>query len=349
MLKSFRPMTFVFPLSVALCLASLSVNDGRRDDTSVLDAVSNAPSVTYAPETHYTPKTLEHMLDSAVISSSMHGNIPADETLGLEIFDLDSNKVLYEYNAGLSLQSASMVKIPIALAFFDRVSKRKLDYTLKRKMFLDSMVFYSDNYCSNYFMRLMRGPHAVQKILRNNYPKIFDKLEIRDYLPVKKTDKSPYGNKATIHEYVRLLQEIYRDNLPHSQEIKRLMAGTRWNRIMTPAFPKEVYLYNKTGTTARTCGDIGIVAARDIYNIEHAYIFAYVIERNSFGTVRRRKFSEKECDAWAMNRGNVMRVISEMTYKQIGNWYSLPELNARGSSEIDTLMSYRRGPEHIHE
>jgi beta-lactamase class A len=78
--------------------------------------------------------------------------------------------------------------------------------------------------------------------------------------------------------------------------------------------PGSTIVYDKTGTTARLCGNMGIVEARGRDGKTYPYTFIAIIEKSS----RARGFSR-----WIRARGDVMREVSAMTYAYMKGRYPL--------------------------
>ena len=79
------------------------------------------------------------------------------------------------------------------------------------------------------------------------------------------------------------------------------------DRLYTNAkrVPSGTRVYNKTGSTARCCGDMGILVARGRNGRSYPYAVIGIIEgggrNNSYGP-------------WILSRGNVIREVSNRAY-----------------------------------
>lgn len=201
------------------------------------------------------------------------GKIDQDETVAWLVYDLTNEKGLVMINENLSLQSASMVKPLVALAFFHKVKNGELEYTEKCKRYLVSMIQRSRNYTTNWIMEQIGGPNEVNRILLENYGDIFRHTEIVEYIPLNGTT---YRNKASASDYNRFLYCLWHDKLPYSQEIKRLMALPKGGPLGD--YPVGATVMNKTGNTARLCGDMAILEVKGEKG-SFAYTLITIIER----------------------------------------------------------------------
>jgi beta-lactamase class A len=125
-----------------------------------------------------------------------------------------------------------------------------------------------------------------------------------------------YRNLASAHDYSRFLYALWYDQLPYATEVKTLMALPNRDRINSdvPEIPASTKVYDKTGTTARLCGNMGIVEARGRDGKSYPYIFVAIIEKSA----RARQYSR-----WIKSRGDVVREVSAMTYAYMKSRYPL--------------------------
>lgn len=72
--------------------------------------------------------------------------------------------------------------------------------------------------------------------------------------------------------------------------------------------PQGTLVYNKTGTTARLCGDMGILVARGKDGKRYPYALIGVIERRT---------SVADYGSWMASRGNVIRQVSGLVYQNM--------------------------------
>jgi beta-lactamase class A len=81
-----------------------------------------------------------------------------------------------------------------------------------------------------------------------------------------------------------------------------------------PDIPAGTAVYNKTGTTAMCCGDMGVLVAQRADGQRVPYIMVGVIERS------RRTTSYT---SWSRARGDVIREVSGITYRYLREQYGL--------------------------
>ena len=88
------------------------------------------------------------------------------------------------------------------------------------------------------------------------------------------------------------------------------------DRLYTNAkrVPTGTKVYNKTGSTAMCCGDMGILVARGSNGRSYPYLVIGIIESGS----RNRAYGP-----WISSRGNVIREVSNLTYLSMKKRYSL--------------------------
>ncbi len=120
--------------------------------------------------------------------------------------------------------------------------------------------------------------------MKRNYPGIFQDTRIVEYIP---RGGRTYRNEASPHDYSRFLHAVWNDGIPGAREIKRLMGLPSGDRIRTgiEGIPAGTRVYNKTGSTARVCGDVGILIARGEDGRQYPYTVIGIIEKgNAPGT-----------------------------------------------------------------
>ncbi len=240
------------------------------------------------------------------------GELGRDEMSGWAVYDLNRDQFLAGINAERSFQAASMVKPFVALAFFHNVQKGKLTYSATYRRQMEAMIQHSDNAATNVFIKAVGGPARCQQILRAHYGSIFKKTRIVEYIP---PGGRTYLNSAAPSDYIRFLRALWKDQLPHSGEMRRVMSLPSGNRLYSGAsIPPVVELYHKTGTTARLCGDMGILDVRGRNGRSYPYAIAGMIERRKpAGNYRN----------WMRSRGNVIRQVSGLVYKEMKERYPL--------------------------
>ena len=239
--------------------------------------------------------------------------LASDERTAWSVFDFTTGEKLVDINEDAKFQAASLVKPFFAMAYFHKVRQGKLRYGAKSRRHMERMIQRSNNYSTNWIMRQVGGPAAVQRILHQNYPGIFENTEIVEYIPA---GGRTYRNKASVHDYSRFLYALWKENIPGANEIKRLMALPGKDRIYTGArsIPKGTKVYNKTGSTAQLCGDMGILVVRGRDGKRYPYTIIGVIEKDA----RARNYTR-----WIRSRGNVIRQVSNIVYRGISRHHGL--------------------------
>jgi len=269
---------------------------------------------------------LEARIESYVRQLRRRGLIKPDERTAWSVYDLTDDKKLASINEEELMQAASLIKPFIALAYFHGAAagRRQYDGTARARM--EEMIRDSDNAAANWFLRLLGGPAAVQRLLSRNYGGILQDLRLVEYIPP--TGRT-YRNKASVHDYSRFLYALWSGTLPGSAEIKRLMNLPKRNRLYTgvQGVPSGTEVYSKTGTTSRLCADMGILVAQREDGKRYPYIVIGLIQK---GRSTRRYFD------WMQDRGDVIRHVSDMVYDEISRRHSFGAFGSPGSGSADS-------------
>ncbi len=249
------------------------------------------------------------------------GRIARDERTAWSIYDFTAKQKLVSINEETLFQSASMIKPFVAQAFFilAKRDKRRYRYNKKNRLKMESMIRDSNNNATNYFIDLIsrrskrKDPAEVSRVLKSYAKGVFRNVRIVERIP---RNGRTYKNKATAKDYSRFLYAIWNNQLPSSKEMKRLMGLPNPDRISNkvPRIPHATKVYDKTGTTARLCGDMGIVSAKGKDGKRYSYTFIAIIEK------QRRA---KSYGAWQSARGDVIRKVSAMAYAEMKRRYNL--------------------------
>ncbi len=255
---------------------------------------------------------LQQRINHYISSLRRRGIIQADEKTAWSIYDFRKKEKRVAINENSAYQCASMIKPFIALAYFYQCKYNHKDYyypdSVQRKM--EAMIRHSDNHATNFFIRLLskksqqQRPMEVEKILKRHAPGIFQHTQIREYIP---HNGRTYRNKASARDYSRFLYALWHNALPYSHELKRLMGLHNSDRISVGVniVPSITKVYDKTGTTARLCGDMGIIEAIGRDGHTYPYTFIGIIEKQH----RAKNYGQ-----WARSRSNVIRTVSGMVY-----------------------------------
>lgn len=255
---------------------------------------------------------VEEFIESYIKDLRGKGRIANDERTGWMVYDLTRGESLADINGEQSFQAASMIKPFVALAFFHRVKQGELIYGPKSRRKMELMIQHSNNEATNWVMRMVGGPARCDEILQTYYSDIFKNTSITEYIP---PGGRTYKNVAQPSDYVRYMQAFWDNRLPYSKEMRRLMSLPGRDRLYdnTP-IPRGTLVYNKTGSTAHLCGDMGILVAQDRSGNRYPYVLVGIIQRDS----RPDNYGD-----WMLNRGNVIRQVSTLVYQELKKQYKL--------------------------
>lgn len=249
------------------------------------------------------------------------GRIRPDEMTSWSVYDFKSGRKLVSINEDVPRQAASMIKPFVVAAYFYQLQKHgsRLHYNRKTRHMMELSIRNSNNWATNQLMKQVarsagtRSPRALEQILKKNAPAIFQNTHIVEFIPA---GGRTYKNKASAHDYSRFLYALKNDMLPDSKEIRKLMALPNHDRIRDSAHgvPARSTVYDKTGTTARLCGNMGLVEAKSRNGKKYTYTFVGIIEKRS----RAKHYSR-----WARNRSAVIRGVSSLVYRDLKSRYKL--------------------------
>jgi beta-lactamase class A len=267
----------------------------------------------------WTTTNLNDAVERYVTHLRQSGRLAPNERTAWLVYDFTSRRFLVTINAGLSYQSASMIKPFIALAFFHKVREGQLDYTPFHRQRMEAMIQHSDNRATNYFIELLNrtsgrsGPAEAEHTLKQRHPGVFRHTRIVERIP---NGGRTYRNRASALDYHRFLQALWYDQLPYSAELRRLMYLPNRDRVYTGAagVPRGTAVIDKTGTTARLCGDMGILVAQGRDGRRYPYTFIGIIQKAR---------PAQNYGAWQAARGNVIREVSSMVYGHLRQMYDL--------------------------
>jgi len=250
--------------------------------------------------------SFEQSIEDYINKLRRKGKIRKDESTGWMVYDLEKDKAIVDINADQEFQAASMIKPFVALAFFHQVKQGKYKYGPKSRRKLVASIQRSSNAATNWVMRQVGGPAKCEAILKKHYSHIFKKTEIKEYIPA---GGRTYLNSAAPSDYVRFLRSLWNKELPYGKELRRLMALPGRDRLYhgTP-IPKGTLVYNKTGSTAHLCGDMGILVPKTKGGGRFPYVLVGIIERSS---------RPSDYGRWMKSRSNVIREVSTLVYKQL--------------------------------
>jgi len=241
------------------------------------------------------------------------GQIARSDRTAWLVHDLTRGSRVVSINENLPMQAASMIKPLLALAFFHQVKAGKLAYGPSSRRHLELMIQKSDNASTNWVMRQTGGPVATKALLAQHYPSVCRQLRLVEYIPA---DGRAYRNLASASDYAAFLTALWQKRLPFAEEMLRLMALPGPDRLVYKAsrVPSGTLIYNKTGSTAMCCGDMGILVAQGSDGRRYPYLLIGIID----STVRVRSYN-----SWIASRSNVIREVSNLTYQAMKRRYPL--------------------------
>lgn len=250
---------------------------------------------------------LERAIEAYIAKLRREGRLAADERTGWSVRDLTTGEQLVTINEDDQFQAASLIKPFIAAAFFHKVERGDFIYGPKSQRHIYRMIHWSHNGSTNWVMRQVGGPAAVQRILETQYPEIFLDTRVVEFIP---PGGRTYRNKASAHDYSRFLQALWNDEIPGAKEIRRLMALPGNNRLFSGkgGIPEGAEVYNKTGSTAKLCGDMGILVIEGPDGQSHAYSVVAVIEK---------RHRAKNYTSWIRSRSRIIADASDIVYRGI--------------------------------
>ena len=289
-------------------------DDGVRRKTSASVDTTSIPRNTKSKiERDQQILDVETAVESYIKRLRQQGKIAADERTGWSVYDFTTGEKLVTINEDVQFQAASLVKPFIAAAFFHKVKAGELVYGSKSRHHMERMIRNSNNPSTNWITRQVGGPQAVERILKQHYPRIFRDTHLVEYIPV---NGRTYRNKASVHDYSRFLYAVWTEAISGAQEIKRLMSMTSTDRIYSGArdIPKGTRVYNKTGSTARVCGDMGILSVKGRDGKRYPYTVIGVIEKQQ---------SASNYTTWIRSRSDIIRNVSNIVYRGIAQQHAL--------------------------
>ena len=256
-----------------------------------------------------------------VESSKRDGLIDKSVRYAFVVYDLTAEERLLGINPDVPMQTASMMKPFVAQAFYTQLDHGKVQTSRAAEDSLKVMIRKSRNPATNWLMRKMggsRGPEVTQEVLENSYPSIFSETRITEFIPAdNKKDNfgETYNNISSAGNYSRFLYALHHDQLPHSTDILAHMAKTKFSRILDRAdLPGSVTVANKTGTTDRLCGDMGILTARGRDGHDYPYIVVGIIQWDE---------GAPDWLDFAARAGKVIGQVSNLAYQEMKRRYDL--------------------------
>jgi beta-lactamase class A len=264
---------------------------------ALIPALSGAPARAAGP--------LQDRIDGHIKTLRAKGGLRSDERTAWIVYDFTDGQELANINGNTPLQAASMIKPYLALAYFHAVEAGKLTYDSTARRHLELMIQKSNNDSTNWVMRQTGGPEATEALLKRHYSSLCQNIEIVEYIP---EGGKTYRNQGSAADYARFLHALWYRQLPQSAEILRMMSLPGIDRLYTdvPSVPKGTRVYNKTGSTAMCCGDMGILVAKGRDGKTYPYAVVGIIE-----SARKNTSSYS---SWISRRADVIREVSNLVY-----------------------------------
>lgn len=259
------------------------------------------------------PADIERHIEQHIKRLRSKGRIKRDERTAWSVYDFNTGKKLVTINEERPLQAASLVKPFVAAAYLSKVAGGSLTYRSSARGRMERMIQRSDNGATNWAIRKLGGPQRVERLLKQRFPGIFRQTRIVEYIP---KGGRTYRNSASARDYSRFLYALWTERFDHSDELKRLMALPGPDRIKTQArkIPRSAKIYNKTGSTARLCADMGIVLLKDRKGREYPYTFIGIIEKQQ---------RAKNYTTWLRSRSRIIGEVSDIVFTNVSKYHGL--------------------------
>jgi beta-lactamase class A len=254
---------------------------------------------------------LEANIDRYIKRLRFRGALASTDRTSFVVYDVTKQKKVVSINEDQTMMAASLIKNFIMLAYFHEVKHKRLEHTAENRRQLRQMIQRSANTSTNYFIRLLGGPHGVDRILRWNYP-YFKQTRIVEYIPA---GGRTYRNMTSAHELNVFYNQLWLGNLPYSNKMKYYLGLPNGDRMHDrTCLPPNVRVYHKTGTVYGLVGDSGILAITDSEGKQRAYIFTGMIEDQTKTSNHNRS---EAFGVWVQRRSNTLRRVSEAVYEYI--------------------------------
>ncbi|MEA1051779.1 serine hydrolase [Lamprobacter modestohalophilus] len=294
----------------------------RRQFVSVLGGASAALLLGASmPSAAARQSALQSQLVRLVKQQRAQGLIRSDEKTSWSVYDFTGGKKLVSINEDAPRQAASMLKPFVAQAFFYTMNERgsKLRYTGSVRESMEAMIRNSSNTATTELMQIVsrynggNGPKDVEHVLKRHAPGVFQQTSIVEYIPA---NGRTYRNLASAHDYSRFLWALWNNRMPNANEVRNLMGLPNHDRITkrVKGMPSTIKVYDKTGSTAMLCGNMGIIECYDRRGRPRPYTFIGIIEKS-----RRTDYY----GTWITNRSNAMREVSSLVYNYMRQQHQL--------------------------
>jgi beta-lactamase class A len=269
-------------------------------------------------------QNIESIVQDYIKEQRAKGKISSDERVAFYVYDLTAKRRIVNIHGDEAFQAASMIKPLIALAYFHKLdaekklpqNKRTLRYDKAAKERLRNMIQYNKgvnrgNIATDWFISQVGGPKEVNRMLKS-YRGILRQTNVVEYIHNGQT----YQNSSSPHDYSRFLYALINGNLPGAEEIEWAMGLEKRNRIYDNVsnIPDGTEIINKTGSTARLSGDMGVVYAKGKNGKDYPYTFIGIVEKE--GRAPDYRF-------WQRRKGSIIRHVSGSVYQNLKQEYNL--------------------------
>ena len=255
---------------------------------------------------------LQSRIENHIKGLRSKGVLRGDEKTAWLVYDFTDGRELANINDKTPLQAASMIKPYLALALFHEVKAGRLEYGTTARRHVELMIQKSNNESTNWVMRQTGGPAATEALLKRYSPALCQNISIVEYIP---DGGKTYRNRGSASDYARFLHALWYKQLPMSEEMLRTMALPGIDRLYTDvkSVPEGTRVYNKTGSTAMCCGDMGILVARGRDGRTYPYVVVGIIESGKRNT--------SNYSSWISRRADVIREVSNLVYLDMKQRY----------------------------
>ncbi|MGB9598041.1 MAG: serine hydrolase, partial [Candidatus Poribacteria bacterium] len=297
----------IFAATLGFAFLEKKINDFQLKPSSNQNIDLQVTETSISGEKGYISSEIQSALEFFIADMYFSGKLDFEERTSWMAYDLVRKETLVAIEPDTPMQSASMIKPFVALAFFHKVYKGEFEYTKQDERLLRLMIQHSWNTATNKFMQKVGGFKKVNELLHDNYPDIFQYTDIVEYIP---EGGLTYKNRASASDYNRFLIALWEGTIPYADEIRYFMG------LASPDRSGDILpittVYHKSGTTARMCGDMAILETKTENGL-CAYTFIGIIERDDSVQAYMR---------WKRIRVGVIRQASTMVYNAMKEKYN---------------------------
>lgn len=267
-----------------------------------------------ASRAHGASSSLQIAINQYISDLRRGGQLGASERTAWGVYDLTAQRDVVFINGNSSMQAASLIKPFIVQEYLYANYRNGRRFPLTGEILADmrAIIVRSSNAKTTALMQRIGPPYMIERLLRDQAPSVYRNIQIVEYIP---NNGQTYGNRASVGDYQRFLRAIWANKLVGSDTLKRLMAIKNNDRLKTGTnyLPLGARVYDKTGSTAMVCGNVGIIEC-DSPRGPRAYAISAVIESS---------YKVQSYSRWIASRGNIIRNVSDMTYLHFKNIYGL--------------------------